>query len=90
MDDETMKKFIEASKIYLNYKDQPIICLGRSPKWFLNTAFWMKDGVPEYNFVAFSKYWFIKDPNGDLRRMNHVAPSEEQEFAYRKYLNRKI
>ena len=48
--DETMDDFIDVSKIYLKYKDQPIICLGRSPKWFLDTASWMKDGIDNYKF----------------------------------------
>ncbi|MBR3604462.1 MAG: hypothetical protein IKL52_00360 [Candidatus Gastranaerophilales bacterium] len=85
--DEAMEKFIETSKIYLNYKDQPIICLGRSPKWFLNTAFWMKDGVPEYKFVAFSRYWYypIKD---EMKLIKSDAPTKEEESAYRNYLDR--
>lgn len=84
---ESMEKFIETSKIYLNYKDQPIICLGRSPKWFLNTAFWMEDGLPSYKFVAFSRYWFYPC-NGDMKRLNNDAPTLEEETAYRKYLDR--
>lgn len=85
--DKTMEKFIETSKMYLKYKDQPIICLGRSPKWFLNTAFWMKDGLPEYKFVAFSKYWYY--PNrGEMKKLESLAPTKEEEMAYRKYLDR--
>ena len=41
-------------QMYNKYKGQPIICLGRSPKWFLNTSLWMKDGIDGYDFVAFS------------------------------------
>lgn len=85
--DETMEKFLKTSKIYLKYKDQPIICLGRSPKWFLNAAFWMKEGIPEYNFVAFSKYWFYPSPKG-MQRLSNEAPTEKEEKAYRKYLDR--
>ena len=87
-DNETMEKFVDFSKLYLQYKDQPIICLGRSPKWFLNTAFWIKDGLPEYKFVAFSKYWYRNDPIEGIRKIKHSAPTEEEETAYRQYLNR--
>lgn len=87
-DDETLEKFVEASKIYLNYKDQPIICLGRSPKWFLNTAFWMENGVPEYKFVAFSKFWFFPNGKGEIKRLEKEAPTEREEKEYRKYLDR--
>ena len=85
---ENLEKFVETSKIYLKYKDQPIICLGRSPKWFLNTAFWMKDGIPEYKFVAFSGYWFYPGPHHTTRRLDKEAPTKEEEAAYRKYLDR--
>ena len=85
--DETMEKFLKTSRIYLRYKDQPIICLGRSPKWFLNAAFWMKDGIPEYKFVAFSKYWFYPTPKG-MQPLPKETPTEEEEKAYRKYLDR--
>jgi len=83
-----MDKFINASKIYTKYKDQPIICLGRSPKWFLNTALWMKDGIDDYKFVAFSKFWHRPDPIEGMRRMETMAPTPKEEAAYRKYLKR--
>lgn len=84
----TMNKFIEMSKKYLNYKDQPIICLGRSPKWFLNTAFWMKDGLPEYKFAAFSGYWYRPIGHNEVKLIESDAPTPEEESAYRKYLDR--
>ncbi len=83
-----MDEFIKTSKIYTKYKDQPIICLGRSPKWFLNAALWMKDGIDDYKFVAFSKFWHRPDPKEGMIRMNSVAPTEKEEAAYRKYLKR--
>ncbi len=86
--EELMDKFIDAAKIYTKYKDQPIICLGRSPKWFLNTALWMKDGIDDYKFVAFSKFWHRPDPVEGMRRMDSVAPTAKEETAYRKYLKR--
>ena len=84
----TMDEFIKTSKIYTKYKDQPIICLGRSPKWFLNAALWMKDGIDDYKFVAFSKNWYRPDSNLGIRRLDSIAPTEKEEIAYRKYLKR--
>lgn len=86
--EETMNKFIEITNIYSQYKDHPIICLGRSPKWFLNTSLWMKDGIKDYKFVAFSGRWYRPDPEEGLKRMDRIAPTEEQVAAYRKYLKR--
>lgn len=86
---ETMNKFIEASKIYAQYKDNPIICLGRSPKWFLNTALWLKDGINDYNFIAFSKYWYRPDSIEGMHKIKPMAPTEKEETEYWKYLKRK-
>ncbi len=84
-----MNEFIKTSSIYSKYKENPIICLGRSPKWFLNAALWMKDGIDNYKFVAFSKNWYRYDRNEDmLRRIDSMAPTPKEEAAYRKYLNR--
>ena len=89
MSEKTMDNFIEISKKYLKYKEQPIICLGRSPKWFLNTALWMKDGIKNYDFIAFSKYWYRPDSREGAVRINKAAPTEKEVVAYRKYLSRK-
>lgn len=86
--ENNMDEFIKTSKIYSRYKDQPIICLGRSPKWFLNASLWMKDGIEDYKFVAFSGFWHRPDPIEGLRKMPSVAPTEKEELAYRKYLKR--
>lgn len=86
--ERNMDEFIKTSKIYTKYKDQPIICLGRSPKWFLNAALWMKDGIEDYKFVAFSKYWYRPDSYEGIKRMDTLAPTEKEEAAYRKYLKR--
>lgn len=86
--DKTMEDFIKISQKYLKYKDQPIICLGRSPKWFLNTAYWMKDGLKDYKFVAFSNYWFYPDNKEGIKKLQNQAPTNEEEMAYRKYLDR--
>lgn len=81
-----MDEFIKTSRLYLQYKDQPIICLGRSPKWFLNAAQWMKDGIPPYKFVAFSKYWYRPDPIQGMRKIPMMEPTPEEVKSYRKYL----
>lgn len=84
--DETMAAFIDTAKFYTQFKDHQIICLGRSPKWFLGAAKWMKDGIGDYNFVAFSKYWFKPDPVEGLKLLPGMKPTEEEEEAYKKYL----
>ena len=86
--EKDMDEFIKVAKIYTQYKDQPIICLGRSPKWFLNTALWMKDGINDYNFVAFSKYWYRPDSAEGIKRIDGIAPTEKEIGEYRKYLRR--
>lgn len=86
--EKLMDEFIKTAKIYSKYKDHPIICLGRSPKWFLNTALWMKDGIDDYKFVAFSKYWYKTDPTEGLIYLEKMAPTPKEELAYRKYLKR--
>lgn len=64
-----MDEFIKTASIYKKYKDQPIICLGRSPKWFLNRALWMKDGIEKYTFVAFSKFWYRPDREEGVKKL---------------------
>lgn len=84
--EQSMDQFLKTASIYKKYKDQPIICLGRSPKWFLNAALWMKDGIGPYDFVAFSDRWYTPDPIEGMRRLNSKAPTEEESIAYKKYL----
>jgi len=87
--EDEMDKFIEISSKYNQYKDQPIICLGRSPKWFLNTSLWMEGGINDYKFVAFSKFWYKPDRWGTkMNRYQDLAPNEKEIEAYRKYLKR--
>ena len=52
-DERTMNEFLKTASIYNRYKNQPIICLGRSPKWFLNASLWMNGGIDDYKFVEF-------------------------------------
>ena len=88
---DTMEQFLKAAKMYSEYRDHPIVCLGRSPKWFLNASFYMTDGIMGYDFVPFSGSWYkINDgdfgDNSGLRRIDDLAPTKSQETAYRKYL----
>lgn len=87
MDNSKMALFVENCKMFNRLKDSPIICLGRSPKWFLNTSLWMKDGIEDYTFVAFSGAWFRKGP-WKLLREDSKAPSEAELKAYKKYLKK--
>lgn len=88
--DFTMNEFIKTAQIYTKFKDQPIISVGRSPKWFLDAASWMKDGIDpkNYKFVAFSKYWYLPDKTEGMVRKDNLAPTKEEITAYRKYLKR--
>lgn len=87
--EHTMEEFLNVAKMYAKYKDHPIICLGRSPKWFLNTALWMKDGINDYTFVAFSENWYKSDYfTHDISRQDSAAPTPKEEQAYRRYLKR--
>ncbi|MBR1776677.1 hypothetical protein IJ750_06375 [bacterium] len=89
--EKDMDDFIKISSIYNQYKDHQIICLGRSPKWFLNASCWMKDGIPGYKFVAFSGSWFYYNPlsggYSGMHKNKTYVPSPEQIKAYRKYLS---
>ena len=87
--ERTMDAFIDTAKIYTQYKDRPIICLGRSPKWFLDAARWMKDGIKDYNFIAFSGYWFYPHPVDGVRLIASNQPTAEETKAYRRYLTSK-
>lgn len=84
-----MDEFIKTSKIYTQYKDSQILCLGRSMKWFLNAAMWMKDGIDGYKMAAFSGRWYKPSGNGNVDRMDIAAPKEDEIKAYRKYLKNK-
>lgn len=81
-----MDAFVKTSSIYNQYKNRPIICLGRSPKWFLNASLWMKDGIDKYKFTAFSGYWYVPDYREGVRRIDRSAPKEKEIKAYRRYL----
>ena len=92
---EDMDNFLEVAKWYNQFKDHTIVCLGRSPKWFLNASLWMKDGIPNYKFCAFSGFWYRPDKQEGMVPMQFknendeyeiCGPTEEQYEAYKKYL----
>lgn len=89
--DKDMKDFLRVSSAYKKYRKNKIICVGRSPKWFLNTAIWMKDGIEDYSLAAFSSNWYHRDRFGvgpKLYRDEHKQPTEKQANAYKKYMKR--
>lgn len=87
--EHNMNEFIKTSMIYKKYKDCQILCLGRSMKWFLNAATWMKDGIDGYKMAAFSGRWYQPSGNGNVDRRDIAAPKEDEINAYRKYLKNK-
>jgi len=86
MQDYDMESFLTCCIDKFNMlKGSPIICLGRSPKWFLNTSYWMKDGIEDYKFVAFSGSWYRQGLWG-LVKENSKMPTKEEQNAYKNYL----
>jgi len=87
--EKDMDDFIKVSKAYNKYKDNKIICVGRSPKWFLNTSIWMKDGIEDYDFAAFSSNWYSRRGLSDKQFLKKdKLPTQEERIAYRNYLER--
>ena len=84
--EEEMDEFIKVSRWYNQFKEHPIICLGRSPKWFLNASLWMKDGIPDYKYTAFSGYWYRPDYREGMIRINGAGPTADEYDAYKIYL----
>ncbi len=83
--------FVKVSSNYNDYRNNKIICVGRSPKWFLNTSIWMKGGIEDYSLAAFSSNWYHRDMMGlgpKLYRDDKEAPTDEQANAYRRYMHR--
>lgn len=80
--ERSMNAFLKTASIYNKYKEQPIICLGRSPKLFLNASLWMKDCIDDYKFVAFSKYWYRQDSVEGVRKLEGLAPNNKEIAAY--------
>jgi len=86
-----MDDFIRVSSCYNKYRNNQIICVGRSPKWFLNTALWMKDGIEEYSFNAFSSNWYDRDKGGlgpNLTYKEESSPTYTEYACYREYMAR--
>jgi len=87
--DDDMKDFLDLSASYNKYRENKIICVGRSPKWFLNASIWMKGGIENYSFAAFSDNWYHRNGYGvgpkqykDEKKM----PTEKEYNAYKKYM----
>lgn len=81
--------FVKFSSLYNDFKDRRIISIGRSPKWFLNTSVWMKDGIDGYDFAAFSGNWFRRDPKWGIIPVKSAMPTEKEYKAYTRYLKQK-
>lgn len=86
--DNDMKNFLGVASAYNKYRGNKIICVGRSPKWFLNTSMWMKNGIEDYSMAAFSSNWYHRDHQGvgpNLYRDNNKVPTDNQTASYRRY-----
>ncbi len=88
MNDEVMEQYLKVCEEYCKLKDEKIICLGRSPKWFLDTARWMKGGLYEKpRHIAFSKNWYRYEKTiQDYVKMDWALPTPEEKQAYKSYL----
>ena len=88
---KVLDEFVEFSKEYNSLKGTPTVCLGRSPKWMLDTSLWMKDGIEEYKQVLFSGSWYEPEnwwsDKGGMVKKPEAVPTESQESAYKAYLN---
>ncbi len=87
--EQKFDEFIKFSSLYNEFKDRKIVCIGRSPKWFLNTSVWMKDGIDSYDFAAFSGNWFKRDPEFGITPVKAAMPTEREYKAYKRYLKQK-
>ena len=87
--DTDMKDFLRVASAYNKYRGHKIICVGRSPKWFLNTSIWMKDGIENYSFAAFSSNWYHRDKFGvgpKQYKDEAKMPTEKEYKMYKKYM----
>ena len=87
--EQKFDEFVKFSSLYNDFKDRRIISIGRSPKWFLNTSVWMKDGIDGYDFAAFSGNWFRRDPKWGIIPVKSAMPTEKEYKAYTRYLKQK-
>lgn len=87
--EQKFDEFVKFSSLYNDFKDRRIISIGRSPKWFLNTSVWMKDGIDGYDFAAFSGNWFRRDPEWGIIPVKAAMPTEKEYKAYTRYLKQK-
>ncbi|MBE7710391.1 MAG: hypothetical protein E7Z93_08105 [Cyanobacteria bacterium SIG32] len=87
--EEDMKDFLKVAAGYNKYREHKIICVGRSPKWFLNTSLWMKDGIENYSFAAFSGNWYRRNRQGlgpTQYKDESKMPTEKEYKMYKKYM----
>lgn len=86
-----MKDFLGVAESYNKFRPNKIVCVGRSPKWFLNASIWMKDGIEDYALAAFSSNWYRRDQMGlgqNLYKIDEKQPTESEIAAYRQYMKR--
>ena len=86
-----MQDFLRVAESYNKYRSNKIICVGRSPKWFLNASIWMKNGIEDYSFAAFSSYWYSRNHLGlgpKLYKIEERLPTEKEVSAYRHYMKK--
>ena len=87
--EDDMKDFLKISAAYNKYRENKIICVGRSPKWFLNASIWMKGGIENYSFAAFSDNWYSRNGYGvgpKQFKKESKMPTEKEYNAYKKYM----
>lgn len=86
-----MKDFLGVAESYNKFRQNKIVCVGRSPKWFLNASIWMKNGIEDYAMAAFSSNWYRRDQMGlgpHLYKIEAKQPNEKEIAAYRQYMKR--
>ena len=88
--EQKFDEFVKFSSLYNDFKDRRIISIGRSPKWFLNTSVWMKDGIDGYDFAAFSGNWFRRDPEWGIIPVKTAMPTEKEYKAYTRCRNQML
>lgn len=84
-----IKDFLKVAQGYNQYRENKIICVGRSPKWFLNASLWMNGGIENYSFAAFSSNWYHRNGYGVGPKQfkdEHKMPTEKEYKAYKKYM----
>jgi|GEM_PF-5386772 len=85
--DEGLSILENVTKEILNkFKNQRLVSLGRSPIPFLEMAKAMKNGISDYDFVAFSDAGFLYSINKASWQEDKSHPTMQQLDCYRQYL----